>query len=251
MQKRTNLFIVGGQKCGTSALAHFLSQHPSICMALGKEAHVFDQPMFCQLTQSHIEALYTERYPHYSGERYVCDATPIYAYWQDIPKHIAAYNPEAKLVMVVRNPVERAISQYAMSKNRGQESLNVFLAFLLEPLRMRVNQNRNWKQPARTQSYLSRGTFKSQIENLFRYFLADNILIIHHQDLLYQHDAVLNRVFEFLNISSWDIAAESIFSGQYSLSRSAISYRLAKRYAAYKLKEDIDYIEQFRLEKTT
>lgn len=245
MNKQVNLFIVGGQKCGTTALAHFMSQHPDICVALNKEAHLFDQPNFDTYKLTDIDKHYNNYFFHYAEQRYACDATPIYAYWQDIPNKIRLYNPDAKIILVVRDPIERAFSQYMMAKSRGQEHLNPFLAFLLEPIRMQLHNNREWKQPARTQSYLRRGKFVDQINNLYRVFPKDQVLVVHNSDLKHHHQNTLNRIFKFLDITHVAIPEKEVFKNPNSPAKD-FWYWLARRYAKIVLRHHVNYIKSFK-----
>lgn len=247
---RPNLFIVGGQKCGTTALAHFLSQHPEICLAEGKEAHVFDNPDFLDekghvcITRDMLDKAYQAKFTHANDERYLCDATPIYAYWQPILSALAHYQPEAKLIFMLRDPVERAMSHYTMERSRGLENRTMLQAFLREGGRLKKAQsNYHWNSPLRTHSYLDRGLFSRQWESITHYFKEENILLMHNDELRYQHQKALARVFQFLEIQDVDIPAESVFTGRYT--SPSLAQRLAKLYARAKLFQEQRFVRQF------
>ncbi|WP_047688555.1 sulfotransferase family protein [Vibrio sp. ZOR0018] len=247
---RPNLFILGGQKCGTTALAHFLAQHPDICLADGKEAHIFDHPDFLdhhgQMCISHeaLDKAYQAKFAHEMGERYRCDATPIYSYWQPILPALARYQPQAKVIFMLRDPVERAMSHYTMERSRGFENASMLQAFLSEARRLKKAQhNYHWGSPLRTHSYLDRGAFSRQWANINHWFKPENILLLHNDQLRYQHHEALEQVFQFLNLQSVDIPAESVFAGQYT--PSSLSQRLAKLYAQAKLSQEQRFVRQF------
>jgi hypothetical protein len=134
-----NLHIVGFQKCGTTAMAHFLSQHADICMVEGKEAHVFDDPEYAHAADKTAFAMqkYRNKLPHFDAQRYILDSTPITLFHPAFIKACVAFNPQARFIVMQRDPVDRAFSHYQMTKARGLESLSPFMAFLLEPWRMK------------------------------------------------------------------------------------------------------------------
>ncbi|EKO3677105.1 sulfotransferase [Vibrio metschnikovii] len=247
---RPNLFILGGQKCGTTALAHFLAQHPDIAVAEGKEAHIFDCPDFLnnqgQVSVSHqtLDKAYQAKFAHANGQRYRCDATPIYAYWQPILAAVADYQPQAKVIFMLRDPVERAISHYTMERSRGLESVSMLRAFLTESWRLKQAQhNYQWDSPLRTHSYLDRGVFSRQWATINHCFQSENILLLHNDQLRYQHNQTLAKVFQFLDLPPVEIPVESVFSGQYTA--PSLSQRLARLYAQAKLSQEQRFVGQF------
>ncbi|EKO3566099.1 sulfotransferase [Vibrio metschnikovii] len=250
MNKKVNLYIVGGQKCGTTALAYFLSQHPEICIAKGKEVHLFDNPNYQHLTDEEITKIYSDYFEHYNHEQYLCDATPIYSYRKDIPYKIKKYNPYAKVIMMVRDPIDRAISHYMMSINRKEESNSLLGAFLLESYRlMRYKNDTSWSSPLRTNSYLDRGNFITQINNIKNHIREENLLIIHHDDLKNNHQETLNLIFNFLDIEMKNINPQEIFIGKYS-NINRVNLYFAKFFAKLKLHKNIKFINKYKSYKS-
>jgi len=121
--------VVGAQKGGTSALAEFLSVHPQICMAeflLGhsrictaesKEVHFFDLGALSPGRPSNYEE-YHSFFPKKPGAIAYGEATPAYMYWKPAAERIYRYNPEMKLIFLLRNPVERAYSKHQEEQSR-------------------------------------------------------------------------------------------------------------------------------------
>lgn len=242
--KQVNLFIVGGQKCGTTALASFLRQHPDVCLVDGKEAHVFDMLEPGERTQENLHSAYSPLLSHYNGEKYICDATPIYSYWQDIHESLAQHSPKAKVIFMLRDPVERAVSQYQMEFSRGNEEEGIVSAFLKESARLKRDAgNRALDSSWRLHSYLDRGKFFEQYMNLLKFFPAEQILVLHNNELRNQHQATLKRVYDFLEISDFHIPQKDVFSGKYKA--EGVSLKLAKLYAALKLKRDRAFVKQY------
>ncbi|RJG42737.1 sulfotransferase family protein [Motilimonas pumila] len=240
---KPNLFILGGQKCGTTALASFLDQHSDIAIVEGKEAHVFDSPRLQQASEQELTLAYQNLSKDYESQRYLCDATPIYAYLTDIPERISRYTPDAKIIFMLRDPVDRAISHYQMERRRNIETENMLRAFLLEPKRLAKELSPVADNSAfRVSSYLDRGRFSQQLANLYRFFKPEQVLIIHNEDLRVHHQQTLDRVFDFLQVPNQKIPAKTVFSGTYR-QQGLIQY-LASLYAGFILRKECKFVKQ-------
>ena len=104
--------------------------------------------------------------------------------------------------MLLRDRVERIISQYYMNKSRGMEKAPLWLALLAEPLRLwRCSTPRQWGSALRVCSYRRRGLYSRQLSNLHHHFPSSQIHVIHSHDLLTNHQVVLQRLFAFLGVA--------------------------------------------------
>jgi len=112
---RVNLFVIGVNKAGTSWLYYLLSQHPDIFMSDVKELYFFGTE---QSGPGDLDA-YHGHFPFDADYRYFGEATVMYYRESLVADEIAAYNPEARLLAIVRDPVERLISQYRYHKQLG------------------------------------------------------------------------------------------------------------------------------------
>lgn len=208
--------IAGVQKGGTTALAHFLSQHPDIAMAQA-EGHLFDSPGYSpDWTPAEIDQHYRHRFD--PGDRAVLhgESTPIYLFLADVPGEMARYNPDLKVIVVLRDPVERAVSHYAMEKARGKEHLPLWLALIAEPFRLRRCRDPRGRESAvRRHSYRARGLYSRQLLDLYVAFPREQVLILRTEDLLADHDAVLERTFAFLGVRrDVQVPPEIVFAGE-------------------------------------
>jgi hypothetical protein len=199
---KVNFLIAGAQKGGTTALSSFLSSDPRICLAPSKEVHFFDAADYDDKAgPEDIARRYQEAFPNYRGQALVGEATPIYMYLPQVAERIRRYNPEMKLILLLRDPVERALSHYRMNFARGFERRSLAVALALEPLRLLLHRaDLGEDSPLRFHSYLDRGFYSRQIRNLQRSFPAAQILIVRSEDLWHHHEAVLRRIYAFLGI---------------------------------------------------
>ena len=216
-----DFMIVGAQKCGTTALASFLGQHPQIRIC-EKEMHVFDDPDYrADWTVAEIDERYRRELDdaaEHQPETLRGEHTPIYLYLPEVAGRLKTYNPNLKLIVLLRDPTERAISHYHMEKSRGHEKLPLALALALESTRLARDSNPTAPfSPTRLHSYRARGKYRAQLRNLFRHFQRDNILIVRNRDLRERHDATLRRVFEFLGVCpAVTVPQQVVFAGRYA-----------------------------------
>jgi hypothetical protein len=229
-----NLHIIGVQKAGTTALASFLHQHPAIYVADSKEAHVFDHPLYSEqsnkITFAHKR--YQGKLKKYQNQPIICDATPITAFRSDFIRACYQYNPEAKFILVLRDPVERAISHYHMSQRRGQENRSMLSAFLLETFRLiGINKVNPWDFDSRFRhhSYLRRGCYTKQLRDVYSLIPKKQVLVLQQQVLKNQHKETMLKVFEFLEINHHDVTPTQVFTSEKTVAHW--SDKLARLYA--------------------
>ena len=120
---------------------------------------------------------------------------------ESLARELARYHPGLKLIVLLRDPAERAISSYYYQKNRGRERRPLWLALLLEPLRLRrPHDPRAFGSITRVCAYRRRGLYSRQLRNLYRHFDREQVLVLRTRDLEERHDAALRRVFTFLGV---------------------------------------------------
>ena len=199
-------FLIGGtQKGGTTALAHFLGQHPEICLPAGKEAHFFDRPAYPDgADRAEIARHYRAKFPGALRGRIVGEATPIYMYLPFVPSRVHRYNPAMKWILLLREPVARAVSHYRMSRERGREWLPPGLAFHVERWRLWRARRRlptvMGRSSLRHHSYVDRGFYSAQIERIREWFPPEQVLVLTAENLRRQHEQTLLAVYMFLGI---------------------------------------------------
>ena|GEM_PF-351227 len=144
-----------------------------------------------------LDRFYHGYFDHYRGEPVVGKATPSYLY---LPAAIAGlhhYNPRLKLIVLLRDPLERALSAYAMERNRGREAWPVDLALGLEPVRRLAA---SVFRGSRIFSYTDRGRYRRQLDTLERYFPKEQILLLDSEALDRRYEETLRSVYAFLGI---------------------------------------------------
>jgi len=244
-----NFLIVGTQKGGTTALAKFLAQHPEICFAPSKEVHFFDSVDYnsagvgVSLPEGYRGELnhhYQKAFPNWQGQKIIGEATPIYMYLPFVAERIHRYNPQMKLIFLLRDPVERAISHYNMELGRGLEWLSLPMAIALEPYRLRKDRhNFQEKSSLRCHSYIDRGFYAQQIINMQQYFPTGQMLFIKTSDLWQQHQLVLQNIYNFLGLidRTFMPKQELVFKQEKYSKFHPIGYALTKYYLQQKFRQ--------------
>jgi hypothetical protein len=202
--------IAGGQRCGTTSLQKYLIQHPGITPpGVLKGIHYFDMHYDKGLRwyQSHFPTRMARARKERSGGMLLTgEASPYYMFHPMIPERIAAAVPDAKIVVLVRDPVERAYSHYLHEARRGFEDLTFEGALDAEEARLAGEEARMRQDPAyvsfehQHHSYIARGRYMDQLENMMKHIPQEQILVLTSDDLFGDSAATYHRVLEFLEL---------------------------------------------------
>ena len=194
MRNRLSFLVCGAQKSGTTALAAYLRQHPGIYLPKAKELHFFDDE-----TQAWPEPDLKALHRHFQAadaDQLWGEATPISLYWDPAPERIWRYNSAMRLLVILRNPIERAYSHWVMEHRRGDDPLSFDLALEQEEARCREAlpfQHRVF-------SYIDRGFYSSQLRRLWRFFGKEQVLVLRQEDLKLSPQISMERIWQHLSI---------------------------------------------------
>ncbi len=192
-------FIVGAQKAGTSTLWQTLNRHPHVATAPTKEMHYFTRDDVDWSRPSHDDYACPRRKPeqHVAGE-----ATPAYLWWPRALERLHGYNPDARLVATLRDPVERLFSHWVMLRSMRSAALD--WPTLLE---------RSWSKdlpselPDRPRhvlkgsySAISRGFYSAQLERGFDVFDREQWLVLEFRSMLADMPATLDRLTDHVGV---------------------------------------------------
>lgn len=199
-----DFIIIGGKKCGTSSLYNYLAEHPNIAPAFRKEVHFFDG------AGERRTLLYRAYFPTRSRKRGASlitgEATPYYLFHPLAPARARSVVPRAKLIAVLRNPVDRAYSHYHHEVRNGTEKLSFEEAIERETERLSGEQERMLRDGGydslslHRYSYLSRGTYVDQLRNWRKHFPKEQLLILKSEDLFADPRTVLEQTLSFLDL---------------------------------------------------
>lgn len=198
--------IIGAQKSGTSSLHAYLAQHPQILPASRKEVHYFSGGSG-QKVDNYEKGLlwYRAHFPlkrQLSGGKISFEATPVYLFHPEVPQRIFEALPKAKLIVLLRDPAERAISHYYFDNKNRSMVLPIKNAMEQEEeLLSEILRNNQYKDPLfYGSSYKSRGLYYDQIKRYLKYFPKEQLLIIDSESLFDETHQTLKIIFAFLGI---------------------------------------------------
>jgi hypothetical protein len=207
------LLIVGAERCGTTSLFNLLRQHPAVFSATlpRKEVHYFDYKYHLGLAWYRCHFPLTARGQlagrHAGAPPVAFEATPNYMFHPAAPERIARDLPGVKLLVMVRDPVERAYSAHAHQVGYGYETEPFERALELEDTRLAAEAERFASDPAYGprssydhHSYRARGYYADQLERLERLVGREQILVIDSGDFFADPGPVYDRVLEFIGV---------------------------------------------------
>ncbi len=209
-----SLLIAGGQRCGTTSMYRALAQHPAMIKpVLRKGIHYFDVDYRADLRhyRAHFPLTRTGRTSAARvGARPVAfESSPYYLWHPLAAERIAADLPGAKVLVLVRDPVERAYSAHAHELARGYENRDFETALELEDARLAGEEERIRRDPDVEshahchQAYVRRGQYAEQLEALAAHVGSENVLVVDSHDFFSDPAPVYTRVLDHLGLPEW------------------------------------------------
>lgn len=193
--KRVGFLVAGAQKAGTTALFDYLAEIPALELPGIKEAHFFDE-------EGKLDWDAPDYAPYHAlfgdPDRMWGEATPIYLYWPNALERIRAYNPAMKLILLFRDPIERAWSHWKMEYARGKETEP--FAWCIRDGRARMADGTPYPGFHRVYSYVERGYYGRQLARALALFPREQLLLLGSDDLLHDPTGTIGTVCAFLGV---------------------------------------------------
>jgi hypothetical protein len=224
-----NFLIIGAPRSGTTWMAKNLRDHPEVFLPKAKELHFFDRDYDKGI--EFYESSFTEAY----GKKAVGEATPDYLHGayskNDIPTLIRKHIPDAKLIVSLRNPIERAYSRFWNAKARYDR--NVRMTF----------EQKLMDRP----EFIAEGMYFDQLNRYYALFPKDKILVLLYDELVRDPEAFIRRVYEFLGVregvrSGWEFVKINQATGKGYLAKSGAFSALSSATSRLKLHRVAAYL---------
>jgi Sulfotransferase domain len=189
-----NFLVIGAMKSGTTALYYYLEQHPEIYMSPVKEPNFFSSQVQENAadTVTHI-GTYQHLFRGASGKKAIGEASHSYLYEPQAAAEIRRHIPEARLIAILRNPIDRAYSHFLHMVRSGTEPLDDFAQALQEE-GVGLHKERTF------QDYIGRGLYYDQLQRYFRTFPREQIRIYLYEDLSDAPIRTVQDAFRFLKV---------------------------------------------------
>lgn len=230
--RKANLFVVGAMRAGTTSFMELLAQHPEIYTSPIKEPHYFSETLpetifepqsssvlaeyfkkeFPRpIHRAHVKKLtdYHKLFGKATSEKYRAEGSVSYLHEPNAASKIKHYNPDAKIIVLVRDPLKRAKSHYQMNKGLFREKRS-FEAVMKAEIEAYQNGRLPWY------STLGMSFYKAPILNYKKHF-EDNVLVIALEDLVSNTKKITTEISTFLNIGSFETNSLSKLNNNKSL----------------------------------
>jgi hypothetical protein len=232
-----DFLIIGAQRCGTTSLQRYLIQHPCIAPSFRKEVHFFDRNLKKGVTW------YRAHFPSTPYKYFVStvlrrrfmtgEASAAYLFYPHAPKKLFETVPRAKLIVLLRNPVDRAYSQYQHETSLKYETLPFESAIEQEPRRLAGEREKMLADQGydsysyRHHSYLSRGVYAEQLAIWMKLFSREQMLILQSEDFFARPAKIFQKVLRFLDLPAWELSEYKPYNArEYSTMNAATRIRL-------------------------
>jgi len=205
-QARPDFFIVGAPKCGTTAMSAYLARHPEIFMAR-KEMHFFGSDLhFAANFYRRAKREYLAEFGGWNGQRRIGEASVWYLLSKTAAAEIKAFNPNSRIIVMLRDPVEVLHSLYHQFRSDGNENLSTFQSALANQ-----DDRRAGRHIAR-RTYFRQGLiydevagYTEQIRRYFEVFGRERVHVVIYDDFKAETEVAFARVLDFLEVDSTKI----------------------------------------------
>lgn len=201
-----NVLVVGTMKGGTTSLHAHLAHHPDLHPPCRKEVHYFDGQRYDRWEGTAGDVRWYRAHFPLASEvgptAMAFEATAAYLYHPDAPARIRALMPDVRLVAVLRDPVERAVSHYFHERRRGREPLDLMPALEAEEERLRSPLARGDHQDMSFvhHSYKARGRYHEQLVRYHEHFDREQLLVLRSEDLFARPRETIREVLRFVGV---------------------------------------------------
>ncbi|MEG4959089.1 MULTISPECIES: tetratricopeptide repeat protein [unclassified Microcoleus] len=226
--KVPNFIIIGSQRCGTTSLYTYLAQHPQILTPIKKEMDFFSWHF-----DRGIDWYLAHFPPMPPGEQFLTgEASPSYFDCREAPERLYSLFPEAKLIVLLRNPVDRAISQFYRLTGLNWEARSLDRAISDEV--ERLNQNPEYIIGEEPGNYLARGRYIEFIKNWRTFFPREQLLILKSEDFYAGAATTVKQVLEFLDLPEYQLSEyQNANPGSYQRVNESVRDRLSDYFRPY------------------
>ena len=189
-----NIYLIGVQKSATTSVYDWMAQHPDICGPVSmKDTPFFIDDKLFNKGMSFITKVYK---PQYRDQPIVLNGSANIIYFEKAIRRVRDLNPNARMILILRHPTDRAISAYNFAVKRNMESESLQKAIELEPQRLKEGD----LEVLSNNTYVDHGYYYEQISRLYEYFDPSQILILLFKDVREQPEASIRKIYEFIGV---------------------------------------------------
>ena len=220
--KKPDFFIVGAPKCGTTAMNNYLAEHPEIFIPDIKEVHFFGRDLNITKGALRDERAYLELFAGATTQKRLGEASVWYLYSKTAAQEIYSFNPDAQIIVMLRNPADMLYSQHSQFLYNGNEDIEDFReALAAEPERKAGKRIPKSAHLVDGLFYSETVRYAEQIERYFRRFGRENVHVILYDDFRADLPGTYRKLLRFLGVSE-DFTPEFAVVNPNKRARSAL-----------------------------
>jgi hypothetical protein len=198
-QRLPNFFIVGAPKCATTSMDRYLAQHPDVFMASWKEPHYFAGDLYPPGETFGWEA-YRNLFAEAGDERIVGESSVFYLLSRKAAHEIRAFRPDAKILVMLRNPIDLLSSHHSQLVYEGFEEIQDFATALArEPIR-KAEDGPSPVYYRRVRHYRDVAALGTQLAQILEVFPREQVHVVIHDDLIQDTLCEYRKVLSFLGV---------------------------------------------------
>lgn len=227
-----NTILIGAQKAGTTTLYDWIAQHPDVYGPEGMK----DFPFFCDETyyQKGIK-WFENNFSHIKKQKIILHGNVNYLYFSEISaRRINQYNPNVKLIALLRNPVDRAYSAFWQQKKAGYEDLDNFVNAIAQESKRSEGAFRD----RANLTYIDHGFYAQQLKNYYKIFPKDNIKVMIFEEIIHSNNETASGLYNFLEINP-NFKPNYVIKNESGLPRSRIISNLLRKKIKFDLIKDL------------
>lgn len=239
---RPNFIIIGSQKSGTTSLANYINQHPQVLPAIKKEIHFWSREF-----HRGVDWYLAHFPPIPQSQNFLTgEATPNYLVNYKVAEKMFSILPDIKLLVIFRNPVDRAFSQYHHWRRLNwedrsfEEAINKELEALNTTPKQPQGGRKYWQLPG---NYIGRGVYIEFMQKWMEVFPREQFLILRGEDFYQAPDNTMKQVFDFLGLPEHQLPKyKKLNSGSYAPISDLLRQKLSEYFQPHnqRLEEYLD-----------
>ena len=244
IRRLPDFVVIGVVKGGSSSIYDYVVQHPMVTAAIKKEVHYFNNNTYPKQDPVWYQSHFPLSRSLTRSQKLTGEASPEYFHGRETPQRIKDLIPDVKLILVLRNPIERAYSHYSMNmrnrkKKQALEPQNSFSEIVLPDME-RLKKTRPVSEIVTADklephgfSYLSSGLYIYSLRRWLQMFPANQLLVLKSEDLFSHPEATTNTAFEFLGLEPYSGAYNVVNAGSYAKLAPELRQALADFFEPY------------------
>ena len=181
--KLPNFLLIGAEKCGTTALSRFLQKHPDVCFSQPKETWFFNRRY-----EKGLE-WFASHFDHWDGEKAIGEGTARLLQNQKAPVRIHRHLPDVRLISVLRNPIDRAFSQYHFYVYTGKADPNQSFSDVIRDETSSLGRD-----------IIQQGKYVDHLRRYAEVFDRDQMHVVFHRSMRERPQEIMRGLYEFLDI---------------------------------------------------